>query len=356
MNVSKKNLCLSLILSVSFSSLLWAGAEPPTERELKFAPGPTVEWHSMGSLYGDDLLGGRSAGIPVKYAASFRIGLRQGETIENVGYLHQGIRKGFGGRLENAVSQEQRDFLGNYPGECLRITEQEHAVEVTLYATSEADARTMATACVRWMDQVAQAWQTSLQEELTQLKKDQEELTQRVAELTEAEGQYKGNLDGLKEETYHLGADEAAEASRQLNQEAQMLQIELRGIEARIDAIAKERASMATGQRFPPAVRSDVLSQLAILEVTENVNAAGVVARIRAAEEARDLAIRYVQVNREYFSARQDRQAEARKLATNQERIAQRERLLSNPSVDCRPPELIGDAVLIHPVEANTPR
>ncbi len=356
MNVSKKILCLSVVLFVGVSSLLWAGAEPPSERVLNFAPGPTVEWHSMAGLYGDGLLGGRPAAMPVAYAASLRIGLRQGETIQNVSYLHNAIREGFGGRLESAVSQEQRDFLRDYPADTLRITEQEREVEVTLYATSEADARAMATACIRWMDQIARARQASLRQDLAQLKQDEGELTQRVARLTEAEEALKGNLNGLKEETYHLGADEAAEAGRQLNQEAQMLQIELRGIEARIDAIAKERASLASGQRFRLSVRSDVLSQLAILEVTENVNAAGVVARIRAAEEARDLAINYVQVNREYLSARQDRQAEARKLEANQEHIARRERLLGNPPFDCRAPELLGDAVLIHPVEANSSR
>ncbi len=299
---------------------------------------------------------GARAAIPVKYAASLRIGLHQGETIENVGYLHKGIRQGFGGSLENAVSQEQKDFLSNYPGECLRIAEQEHAVEVMLYATSELDARAMATACIRWMDQAARERQASLQQDLAQLKKDGKELTQRVADLTEAEERYKGNRDGLKEETYYLDADEAAAATRQLNQEGQMLQIELRGIEARIAAVAKERASMTTGQRFRLDVRPAVLSQLAILEVTENVNAAGVLARIQAVEEARDLAIKYVQVDRQYVSTRQQRQAEVKKLKTNQELIASRERLLSNPPFDLRPLDLLGDTVLIHPVENNRPR
>ena len=107
MNVAKRILGLSLMLSAGLTSLLWGGAEQLVTRNLKFVPGPAVEWHSMesvlGSRYGDAQLGMPTAWSPVEYAAVLRIALRPGETIKNAGYLYGVVREGFGGRLEKEI-------------------------------------------------------------------------------------------------------------------------------------------------------------------------------------------------------------------------------------------------------------
>jgi hypothetical protein len=350
MNVSKKHLCLRIILSVSLSSLLWGSAEQRAERDLKFAPGPAAEWRSIGSVYGDDM---RIS--PVEYAAVLRIGWRPGETIKSAAYLYAAVREGFGGRLEKVVSEEQKAFLHDYPGDTLGLAAHEPFVEVKLYAVSEADAQAMATACVEWMDETARGKRAMQEQVLERLRQNQRELTERISRLTEAENAIRAKLNDLKQATHYLDADEAAVASRRLNQEVQMLQIEFRGIEARIDAVEKERASMNAGQRFSPDVRSDVLSQLALLEVTENVNAAGVLARIQAARQARDLAVRYCELDRDHIDTRQKRKAEAGRLAVNQDELAVHEPLHSSPPFEYRAVELLQDTVLICPVEVNRP-
>jgi hypothetical protein len=376
MTALKGRLTLSVVLSVCLCLVLHAAEPKPSQDKIRFVSGPPVEWKRAGpeDVYGEQMMQemmgveARPPELPAKYAAVLRLGLRPGDeqSADNWcrGFIPYAMRphgrgefyEWLGKHPEYAVSEEQKDRL--LPDDTLWAGRDEHSVVVILYAVSEDDAQTLASAFLAWMDQSAQSRHADRKQYLATWRQTRDELAPAVAKLQEQEETTQAELEKLKKTTSYLDDGEAGLAAQQLNREVQMLGIELTGIRARAAAIREERENIHERQRKANEFRDtyfEILSKLVILEVTENVNAAGVLARMHAAAKARDLAIRYCELADRHIQETRQRESQARDLERAQMEIASLERLLANPPFDDRPPVLQGGKVLICPVERAAP-
>jgi len=255
------------------------------------------------------------------------------------------------------MSKEQHDFLKQ--GQVRYIRQKEAYREFHWYAVSEDDARKMPQAFL-------EAWTNKVNSKLQPLLKQQQELQEEIAEikkeLPEKQKQFKPVESKYKEiknsryssfenlEAYKKAKETILEMDKMLD----VLEIELAGIQEKLNSIEKYRKPQSLidtlGYR---AIPSQILEKLDQMYIEQMIEQKSVKARKKATLQI---------CNREkdfcdLFSQWKSLNYEVSHLGLNLEgcEIALRdvEKVLANPTPNMVPPKVYQNKVTIYPVRAG---
>ena len=253
--------------------------------------------------------------------------------------------------LSEKVSEEQQGFL-NFP--YFYSVEGEDGIrQFYLYAVSEEDARKMTEGFLGYLDNEAQK---RLDAEIEQLDTRREWMLEREKEIPQLEietEKAKGEFDALRSKVYYENGKFAGESVQELNKILDIVEVEIKGIEAKIVMLRQEILRIKREYQVQSTI-ADKFSQLIIMEVSLNVDLAGALARRETARETRQYALRFQELETRYLQL-QNEHAEKMALIAHQRGLIEEGReslqdLRANLPGTMRSVEVIGNKVMIHPV------
>ncbi len=219
------------------------------------------------------------------------------------------------------------------------------AVTVWLYAVSEPDARKMVEALLADLDCDAATRLERLREAVSQERKEKAELEEQIPKR-------EGQLRELVSETEKLGKvlhyrdlEEASRSIRDYNQILRGLEVDIAGLDAKIQVITK---------KVHEAKTKDQLTALISLLIAQDIEMAGALARKHAAESGRSRAEQFYDVKKRRQRTATELDEQKARLDSIRRRGPEMEKRLADPPAMMKPVIVLDNEVVIEPVRLDT--
>jgi hypothetical protein len=255
-----------LTFVASPTPLTWPGPRVPENLRPTYAAGLTLRWP-------------RNADVPANNVHAF---------------LNQIKKQGM-----TSFSENQQTFLQMTPWDHIGVLtrgrwtvtggkDDPDSYRVLLYAVSEADAREMAAAYLRFVREESESYLKNI---LDGGRRDREKVAAAEKRLPELEGLLKtstNSLEELRKMVPYRTDEEALAAIGELDRMINAARVDIAGITAKVEAI----------QGYPPEKRTPaVVSKLEVMFVEEAVALRAAEARKREATDLRTQAARFIDLN-----------------------------------------------------------
>jgi len=228
-------------------------------------------------------------------------------------------------------------------------------VWIELYAVSEEDAKTMASAVLDAFTTQALSERTRYSRFLDGLKREagqtEAELSEKEERLKEVNSQY----DQRKVALYpFVSDDEAAQLARelvfQMEKEGKMLEIELAGIRAKLEII-DEYCSGSSSSKYK--ITSEKTERLEAMYIDLMIELSGLEARREAIERIRTAERQFYSLYSERKELNQVVPSLRSALKEKNQKIERTTAQLEEPSGEMVPPEVYEDKVVIYPIQSE---
>ncbi len=275
---------------------------------------------------------------------------------------HQYVAKVKETEKANSLSDQQRAFLavrGFNSAHVLfwendRVGSKERH-RVFLYAMSEQDAHTMAEALIEVLDAEAKANLEKAKQLLAHHREVKAQYPKTIAQLKEKLTQTRSAMKKL--ETYVIYSQLTWDAVRadktSLDSKLRAIEIDMKGVQAKIDAIKKVQSQ--------PSTRSEIARTLDRMLIEQDIEMAGLLARMQATEFYRGNAAKWLCLWRESKQTLNDINNKEAVLSRADKEVKRMEQILANPSSASAhgwqdrmyPVKIVDNKVVIHQVQVK---
>ena len=349
MKISKKSQLLVVLLAAS--SLAFGAAEEPNSEkgQLKFTISETLaRWDSSWEQ-------AMQIGKPT-HVAVFQ--------LENVLHWNPWFRtivkaRGKAKRLwplQRVAFREEgeKGKLTWQPGEFLirRWKTDRPSIKFNLYATSEQEARQMAELFIGYAKSLADIKVRQAEAELEHFRKKIADIEDKIPKIKEKTKPLEAELAKIKEKTYYRNKDEAQRSILEWNNLLSAAEVDIIGIQAKIDMISKLEKKYYTEERHT-AERpfGGLLESLRKWQMAEAIELAGALARKNAALSFRDKALKFLDLAEKLDSLSAQLFVKQGNLSDYQKSIANIEKGLPQHRANVRLVKVVNNEVKIHPLK-----
>ncbi len=249
--------------------------------------------------------------------------------------------------IGRTMSERQREFIDEANGRIRNLQRIEDGFEFRWYAVSENDAKKMAQAFLEvWTHKVNPKLQpvlnqrTELEQKISQAKK---ELPEKEAESRAINAKY----EEIKKITHDLSlhsdaAKESKETILEMNKKLDAINIEIKGIEAKLSAIEQYKSKKN--------VSIEGLSKLEQILCEQAIELAGALARQEAVIQIRTREEDFYSLHRKWSRLNSEVSGLRRNIASFERNLKRVKEILANPEPDMRLPMVLQDRATIYPV------
>ena len=344
MKISKKSQLLVVLLAAS--SLAFGAAEEPNSEkgQLKFTISETLaRWDSSWEQ-------AMQIGKPT-HVAVFQ--------LENVLHWNPWFRtivkaRGKAKRLwplQRVAFREEgeKGKLTWQPGEFLirRWKTDKPSIKFNLYATSEQEARQMAELFIGYAKSLADIKVRRDEAELEDFRKKIADIENEIPKFEEKKKPLEAELAKIKEKTYYRNKDDAQRSILEWNNLLSAAEVDIIGIQAKIDMINKLEKKYHTAER----PFGGLIESLRKMRMAEEIELAGALARKNAALAYRDKASKFLDLAEKSKSLSAQLIVKQDHLHGYQKAIAKIESKLPQERADVRPVKVVNNEVKIHPLK-----
>ncbi len=336
MKILKKTQLLVVLLTAS--SLAFGAAEEPNSQkgELQFIiSDEPVEWDASWER-------------PMQITKRSHVAVFQLDNLryENSPYIDRIARvQGKLKRLE-LVTFPKAD-VETQPYQFLLTHRGNRPDEFWLYAASEQEARKMAELFIRYAKSLADVRVRRAEAKLEYYRKKITDIENEIPKLEEKKKPVEAELAKIKEKTYYLNKDDAQRSILEWNNLLNMVEVDIIGIQAKIDMINKLEKKYHTEER----PFGGLIESLRKMRMAEEIELAGASARKNAAQWYRNKALKFLDLAEKLDSFLAQLSVKQDNLSDYQKSIANLEGRLPQERANVRPVEVVGNEVKIHPLK-----
>ena len=185
--------------------------------------------------------------------------------------------------------------LTEQPGEFLlrRAETDRPSMNFWLYATSEQEARQMAELFIGYAKSLADIKVRQAEARLEDYRKKITDIENEIPKLEEKKKPLKAELAKIKEKTYYRNRHDAERSILEWNNLLSAAEVDIIGIQAKIDMINKLEKKYRTEER----PFGGLIESLRKMQMAEEIELAGVLARKNAALAYRDKALKFLDLD-----------------------------------------------------------
>lgn len=240
------------------------------------------------------------------------------------------------------LAYRSRSSVGTGVAERFEPFATEGTLLYTIYGVTENDVRAIARAAAELLDKDARESFERSKAELPKKRRALAERLERIAVLEKAVAAAKQALDEVQQAVSYANGDQAAVDIRELDKALRGAEIEIAGIQAKMDAITKFKARADNDE--------STRSMLDRLLMEQDIEMAGALARKTAVESHHNKARVYYQASEVHRTA----VAEHKKLLSKRRvgsSVKSLETAIFDPPDKSKPVVLIDDKVVIQPIK-----
>jgi len=239
--------------------------------------------------------------------------------------------------------------LTTQPGEFLlrQAKTDRRAIKFWLYATSEQEARKMAELFIGYAKSLADIRVRRAEDDLEDYRKKITDTENEIPKLEEKKKPVDAELAKIKEKTYYRNRDDAQRSILEWNNLLSAAEVDIIGIQAKIDMINKLVKKYHTEER----PFGGLIESLRKMQMAEAIELAGALARKNAALSFRDKALKFLDLAEKLDSLSAQLFVKQDNLSDYQKSIANLEGRLPQLRADVRPVEVVDNEVKIHPLK-----
>ena len=272
---------------------------------------------------------------------------------EDMPFSNEGILQVLKTSAGQSLSKQQREFLTASDAiTWWGIQDIMNHDTVYLYAVSEEDAKKTVKAYLEVPTNEANARMQEYEEYLKDRKKEIIEIKKVLPEKQKQADQIEPKYTEIKKSRYFSLSDEEAyekakETMLEMDKMLDILEIELAGIQEKLQSIEKYRSIKSLdGHDFS----KDTLNKLEQMLVEQMIELKSVKAREQAAIKIRDRDKTFVDLFIQWKNVSGEVNSLKANLESSKRRVQEMEESLNNPTPDMLPPEIYQDKVMIYPV------
>lgn len=247
-----------------------------------------------------------------------------------------------------SMSQMQRDVISNqaikYLDDGATISNYTY---FQLFGISEDDVQKMVNA---FIESLANRNNKEMQNFLSKQQEYQEKIADIKKKLLEKQAELESTqtkLDTHKTKVRYLSADEAKATVLELNKTLDTLEVEIVGLQARIEANGKYR--FEKGNRLS----DEALAKLEQMKGEDIISLAGALARKKAALRIRNREKEFLDLFSQWSNLDSEVNRLKHDLETSENNLLDVEKILANPVPEMLPPKVLQNKVMIYPVRAE---
>ena len=325
----KKSLTLVVLCIVCSSSYVYSEPNGPPKRNLQF----------QISKEKAKLIGHNSPKATHMAILSLRTVPRQFKQLDLARPL-----------LEQRVSKEQSSYMRqyNFVVAAIDTEEPDELRKVYIYGVSQKDVKITVETLIEWMDKEAHLNLEQLKKQLQEDRSRKSELASEIKDLHAKQKNLIPKIEDAKKHLWYRYQSDAYEVIKEFNKTLTLIEIDIIGIQAKLDMIKIQDKELAKPGANLPKGAADLLFQI---RITQEIELTGASARKKAVMAAKDKASGFVDLLNKadtfgvYLAVKDD------KLNRTQRRIEILEKELAYPPEKMRPVELVDNMVVIHPVK-----
>jgi hypothetical protein len=228
-----------------------------------------------------------------------------------------------------------------------------------VYAASEQEARQMAELLIGYAKDLAYARVRRDEALLENYRKRLTDAENEIPKLEEQKKPLEAELAKIKKTTYYRNKDDAQKSMLGWNNLLSAVEVDIIGIQAKLDMInqlkqKQSKTEEVDGMTFVSG--GEALWSLRKMQMAEEVELAGALARKNAALSYRDKAVKFLDLAEKLDSLSTQLERKRVVLGDNQATVASIERRLPQERANVRLVEVVNNEAKIHPVETVTPK
>lgn len=226
-------------------------------------------------------------------------------------------------------------------------------MQFSLYAASEQEARKMAEVLIDGAKSLAYAYVRRDEARLEDYRKKITDIENEIPKLEEKKQAAEAQFAECKKTTYYRNKDDAQRSILEWNNLLSAVEVDIIGIQAKLDMInqlkqKQSKTEEVDGMTFMSG--GEALWSLRKMQMAEEIELAGALARKNAALSYRDKALKFLDLAEKSESLQEQLNRQQMVLSSYKDDVAKIESRLPQRRADIRPVEVVNNEVTIHPI------
>ena len=216
----------------------------------------------------------------------------------------------------------------------------------SLYGRNKEDMKVTAQVLIDCLNDMAYESSGKIRKPLEKYRKEEPELEKAISQLMNEKENVTVRLEEIKKIVRYRNTKDAQESIQEFDKVLQLIEIEIIGIQAKLDMIKQQKDKLQKTNGDYPKSTADLLFQM---RLTQEIELTGAFARKNAGESALKKATDFLSLVEKIKGIKETLGEKRKQLASLQLKIPRLEKILAESFRDMRPVELVDDTIFIYP-------